>query len=333
MITSSGHIKLTDFGTALIKESSPLYEASLSIKDSNSSKSPREKSKTQIDSEEDDEEVISDDEDDVRCSFVGTAEYVSPEVLQNEPVDESCDLWALGCIIYCLFCGKTPFHCDTEYLTFQEIIGYCEGKTSLNFPSSFDDEPQLKSLITSLLLKNPSDRLGFNDYNKILNDNELNSPERDPSLPALHTYFLTSLKSHPYFSSIDDWNNILSIPSLYTPDPSTFPSPDNMYDGSQDDWVEDGDATHISIFNFNQKIENEKNNEFNKNDSKWKQFLQPNEKQVFTSLIWKRRGLFWKSRQLILTDQPRLIYVDPVGMKLKGEIPWSNENPVSCIPV
>ena len=34
------------------------------------------------------------------------------------------------------------------------------------------------------------------------------------------------------------------------------------------------------------------------------------------------QGLFSKRRQLILTDAPRLYYVDPVAMELKGEIPW-----------
>ena len=35
------------------------------------------------------------------------------------------------------------------------------------------------------------------------------------------------------------------------------------------------------------------------------------------------KGLFAKRRQLILTDAPRLYYIDPVAMELKGEIPWS----------
>jgi serine/threonine protein kinase len=33
-------------------------------------------------------------------SFEGTAEYVSPEVLQGEATTCACDLWALGCIVY-----------------------------------------------------------------------------------------------------------------------------------------------------------------------------------------------------------------------------------------
>lgn len=40
-------------------------------------------------------------------SFVGTQDYVSPEVLAGEAsgVTKACDLWALGCILYQLFSG------------------------------------------------------------------------------------------------------------------------------------------------------------------------------------------------------------------------------------
>ena len=43
-------------------------------------------------------------------SFVGTAEYVSPELLQNKVAFKSSDLWALGCIIYQFLAGRPPFH-------------------------------------------------------------------------------------------------------------------------------------------------------------------------------------------------------------------------------
>ena len=57
--------------------------------------------------------------------------------------------------------------------------------------------------------------------------------------------------------------------------------------------------------------------------SLWNQFLRDDERIVYTGLISKRKGLFSKKRQLILTTKPRLIYVDPIRMKQKGEIPWS----------
>ena len=53
-------------------------------------------------------------------------------------------------------------------------------------------------------------------------------------------------------------------------------------------------------------------------NSRWNQFLMDDESITFTSPISKRRGLFSKKRQMILTSRPRLIYIDPVRMKQKG---------------
>ena len=49
----------------------------------------------------------------------------------------------------------------------------------------------------------------------------------------------------------------------------------------------------------------------------------PTELIVKHGPIEKRKGLFAKKRQLILTDSPRLVYIDPVSNEMKGEIPWS----------
>lgn len=49
-------------------------------------------------------------------SFVGSADFVSPELLADEPsaATAASDLWALGCIIYQMLAGSPPFKNTTE---------------------------------------------------------------------------------------------------------------------------------------------------------------------------------------------------------------------------
>ena len=48
-------------------------------------------------------------------TFVGSAEYVSPELLDYSICNKEADLWAIGCIFYKLFTNKTPFTAANEY--------------------------------------------------------------------------------------------------------------------------------------------------------------------------------------------------------------------------
>ena len=59
-----------------------------------------------------------------RNSFVGTAQYVSPEILTNSGSSKASDLWALGCIIYQMVTGIPPFQAQNEYLIFQKVPKY-----------------------------------------------------------------------------------------------------------------------------------------------------------------------------------------------------------------
>lgn len=57
----------------------------------------------------------------VSSKFVGTAEYISPEILLNLPSGPASDIWALGCIIYQLLTGFVPFKGKTDFLTYELI--------------------------------------------------------------------------------------------------------------------------------------------------------------------------------------------------------------------
>ena len=46
-------------------------------------------------------------------SRVGTPAYVSPGVLKGE-YDESCDSWAVGCILYVMLSGYDAFYGEDE---------------------------------------------------------------------------------------------------------------------------------------------------------------------------------------------------------------------------
>lgn len=100
-------------------------------------------------------EIAEDESADVprTSSFVGTAQYVSPELLKDKQICTSSDLWALGCIIYQMLVGNYPFQAPNEYLTFQQILA-CK----YSFPDDIDSNA--KDLISRLLHLDPMQRLG-----------------------------------------------------------------------------------------------------------------------------------------------------------------------------
>ncbi|ORY76543.1 kinase-like domain-containing protein [Leucosporidium creatinivorum] len=79
-------------------------------------------------------------------SFVGTPEYVSPEILsEKKESSPSSDYWGFGCILFQILAGRPPFQARTEYLMFQKIINL-EYEFPLGFP------PDAKDLVEKLLV-------------------------------------------------------------------------------------------------------------------------------------------------------------------------------------
>ncbi|KAJ2361194.1 3-phosphoinositide dependent protein kinase-1, partial [Coemansia sp. RSA 2607] len=98
--------------------------------------------------------MFSKDEADQRAnSFVGTAEYVSPELLTDKSADRNSDLWAVGCIAYQLLVGRPPFKGLNEYQTFQKIL-----KLDYAFPAGMP--PLARDLVERILVLDPERRLG-----------------------------------------------------------------------------------------------------------------------------------------------------------------------------
>lgn len=93
-------------------------------------------------------------------SFEGTAEYVSPEVLQGEPTTTACDLWALGCLVYQLSTGRLPFRALTDFLLWEKIIAFAEGRDDSALEVSTSLPADAEALTRALLKKEGAERLG-----------------------------------------------------------------------------------------------------------------------------------------------------------------------------
>lgn len=88
-------------------------------------------------------------------SFVGTEEYLAPEVITAAGHSAPVDWWSFGILIYELIYGTTPFRGARRDETFENIV-----KAPLRFPPKPVVSEACQDLITQLLIKDPSKRLG-----------------------------------------------------------------------------------------------------------------------------------------------------------------------------
>ncbi|OHT03570.1 AGC family protein kinase [Tritrichomonas foetus] len=113
-----------------------------------------------------------------RGSFVGSADYVSPEVLKETTIGPMSDMWSFGCMVYTLFTGESPFHSESNYQTFQKIQ---------NIEYSIPDfvPAAARDLIEKILVLDPEHRFGHDSYDDEYED----------------------VKQHPFFNGVD-WDNL-----------------------------------------------------------------------------------------------------------------------------
>jgi serine/threonine protein kinase len=99
----------------------------------------------------------------VSLRYVGTADYASPEVVMGDSskVSIGIDLWSLGCILFAMWEGESPFHAESDALAVRKIAQY-RGEPLSNKVMTDD----WMRLIRDLLTPNPSTRLGTSDLDQ-----------------------------------------------------------------------------------------------------------------------------------------------------------------------
>ncbi|KAL3470937.1 kinase-like domain-containing protein [Aspergillus californicus] len=91
-------------------------------------------------------------------SFVGTEEYIAPEVIKGCGHTSAVDWWTLGILIYEMLYGTTPFKGKNRNATFGNIL-----RDEVPFPEQGGAQQisnMCKSLIRKLLIKDETKRLG-----------------------------------------------------------------------------------------------------------------------------------------------------------------------------
>lgn len=97
-------------------------------------------------------------------SFVGTHEYLAPEIIAGEGHGNAVDWWTLGIFIYELLYGRTPFRGPDNDKTLANVVAQ-----ALHFPDEDEDDEgavlgpgpsaAAKDLIRGLLVKDPAKRM------------------------------------------------------------------------------------------------------------------------------------------------------------------------------
>nr|POF14657.1 protein kinase pvpk-1 [Quercus suber] len=106
-------------------------------------------------------------------SFVGTHEYLAPEIIKGEGHGSAVDWWTFGIFLYELLFGKTPFKGAGNRATLFNVVGQ-----PLRFPESPSVSFAARDLIRGLLVKEPQHRLAYRRG-------------------------ATEVKQHPFFQSVN----------------------------------------------------------------------------------------------------------------------------------
>jgi 3-phosphoinositide dependent protein kinase-1 len=124
---------------------------------------------------------FQDQEMERKGTFVGTVNYLAPEMIKECEATCASDLWALGCIIFKMYTGKVPFPGMSETACFPIIL-----QRKIDWPKHMEMDPTVKDLIDQLIQLEPLDRLGC----------------------PMTGHDIKKLMRHPFFEGIDFKTNL-----------------------------------------------------------------------------------------------------------------------------
>lgn len=101
-------------------------------------------------------ELIAEPTEARSMSFVGTHEYLAPEIIKGEGHGSAVDWWTFGIFLYELLFGRTPFKGSGNRATLFNVVGQ-----PLRFPESPVVSFAARDLIRGLLVKEPQNRLAY----------------------------------------------------------------------------------------------------------------------------------------------------------------------------